>query len=188
MRRMAADGRGWLRSQRVLHWATALLVVAAFVIAWPMVVLPFRLLLLKFTLYQVHKTLGLLVALTAAVRLALLARFGRPAWDEALGSRGIRLARAGHGLLYALLIVVPLLGYATASSAPLRIPTLFLGLVDVPHLVPADAAVFAAVRWVHLGLAVLLVLLAVGHGGMAVLHHRRGRAVLTRMWNGGRRL
>jgi hypothetical protein len=39
-------------------------------------------------------------------------------------------------------------------------------------------------RQVHLGLAILLVLLAVGHALMAVHHHRAGHRTLVRMWHG----
>jgi cytochrome b561 len=70
--------------------------------------------------------------------------------------------------------------------APARIPTLFLGVIPVPHLVGTDPAWFAILRQVHLALALLLVLLALGHALMAVRHHRTGDRTLVRMWRGYR--
>ena len=150
--------------------------------AWVMVAVPFRLLALKFTLYQVHKSLGLLVLLATIARLGWRLYRGRPAWEPGLARWEIGAARVGHALLLALLLVVPLLGVLTADTAALRIPTRFLGLVPVPALIGADAAVFPLLRDVHRGSAILLVLLAAGHGVMAVRHHCRGRAVLRTMW------
>jgi cytochrome b561 len=182
-----AEPAGWRPAQRWLHWTTALMAAAAFLVAWPMVALPFRPLLLKFVLYQVHKSLGLLVTLAVAARLALRWRHGRPAWDAGLGLGAIRAAQAGQALLYVLLLVVPALGYLAASSAPLRVPTLLLGLVPVPHLLAPDPELFALARQLHRGVAILLVVLAAGHAAFAVRHHARGRPVLAAMWPGARR-
>ena len=47
-----------------------------------MVALPFRQLLLKFLLYQLHKTIGITAFVLALGQLALHWRRGRPAWVE----------------------------------------------------------------------------------------------------------
>ena len=52
-----------------------------------------------------------------------------------------------------LLIVTPCLGYLVAATAPARIPTLFLGVIPVPHIVGTDPVWYAVLRQVHLGLA-----------------------------------
>jgi cytochrome b561 len=89
-----------------------------------------------------------------------------------------------HAALFGLLVATPFLGYLTAATAPARIPTLFLGMVPVPHIVGTSPAWFAVLRQVHLGLALLLVLLACGHALMAAHHHRAGKRTLIRMWRG----
>ncbi|MBX6747837.1 MAG: cytochrome b/b6 domain-containing protein, partial [Acetobacteraceae bacterium] len=53
----------WSRAQRRLHWTTAALVVIAAPMGVVMAALPFRQLLLKFLLYQLHKTIGITVFL-----------------------------------------------------------------------------------------------------------------------------
>lgn len=183
---MAAEvPAGWSRAQRRLHWAIAALVLLAAPLGVAMVAVPFGQLLLKFLLYQAHKTVGLAVALLAAWQLALHWRRGRPEHDPDLPLWQRRAAAVVHAALFALLLVVPVLGWLTASAAPARIPTLFLGVIPVPHPLAPDEALFAVLRRVHLACALTLVALALGHAAMALHHHRRGRATLTRMIRAG---
>ncbi|MDE2582344.1 MAG: cytochrome b/b6 domain-containing protein [Rhodospirillales bacterium] len=175
---------GWSRAQRRLHWTTAWLVAAGFALGWIMVAVPLRDLLTKFLLFQLHKTIGLIVLAFALWRLAMRARRGRPATDADLTGRERRAAAAGHAALYALLLIVPALGYLTASTAPAGVPTLFLGVIPIPGIVGPNPAWYAVLRVVHRWAAVALVALAAGHALAALRHHRRGRAVLLRMWRG----
>jgi cytochrome b561 len=139
------------RVRRHLHWWTAALITIGFAIAWVMTALPVTALLVKFLLYQVHKSLGLCVAGLAAVRLLL-------AWRANDPPRGIKAA------LYGLALTVPLLGYFAAASSPTAVPTLFFLLVQVPHAIAPKEAVFDVVRPIHEWLAVGLVILAAWHG------------------------
>jgi cytochrome b561 len=151
-----------------------------------MVAVPLSELLLKFSLYQLHKTIGLTVFGLALYRLGIRARVRRPDWDPHLAEWQRRAAVSMHAMLYVLLLAVPALGYLTAALAPARVPTLFLGLIPIPHLVSPDARWFAVVRQVHRWAAVLLVTAAAAHAGAALEHHRRGRSVLRRMWGSDR--
>ena len=89
-----------------------------------------------------------------------------------------------HAALYGLLLVVPALGYLTAATAPAQVPTLFLGVIPVPHLVGTDLAWFAVLRQVHRALAILLVALATAHALAALANHLRGHRGLVAMWRG----
>jgi cytochrome b561 len=109
---------------------------------------------------------------------------GRPAWDAALPPWQHRAAAWMHAALYGLLLVVPALGYLTAATAPAQVPTLFLGVIPVPHLVGTDPAWFAVLRQVHRALAILLVALAATHALAALANHRRGQRGLVAMWRG----
>lgn len=173
---------GWSRAQRRLHWWAAGLILAGFGLAWVMVAVPLQDLLTKFLLYQAHKTIGLTVLALLLWRLALRLRRGRPAWEAALPPAQARLAGTVHATLYALMLVVPVLGYFVAATAPAQVPTLFLFVVPVPHVVGPDAAAFAVLRPLHRAAAILLVALAAGHAAMALWHHRLGRPTLRRMW------
>jgi len=172
---------GWSLAQRLLHWSTAVLVVAGFVIGLYMIGVPMRELLLKFVLFQVHKSFGLLVLLMVIARLSLRISRGRPAPVPAPRWQTLA-ADAGHCALYGLLIVVPALGYLVASSSPIRIPTLFLGVIRLPDVTGANRALFDAVAPLHRWLAILLVTLAGGHAIMAAYHQVRDGVTLRRMW------
>lgn len=146
--------------------------------------LPFEDLLQKFILYQLHKTIGITVLVLAGAQLALHRRRGRPDWDADLPLWRRCAAGAVHVALFTLLIVTPLLGYLVAATAPARVPTLFLGVIPVPHVVGTSRYWFEVLRRVHLILAISLVLLASLHAVAAVNHHRDGRRTLARMWRG----
>lgn len=175
---------GWAASQRHLHWWTAALVLIGFSIGWLMVNLPLSQLLAKFLLYQVHKSIGILVFALVCVRLLLRVRRKRPDPDPSLPAWQRRAADGMHALLYLLLLLIPVLGYLTAATAPANVPTLFLGVIAVPHLLSPDREWFAILRQIHRGFAVALVLLACGHAAAAIHNHRLGRATLARMWRG----
>ncbi len=177
-------GEGWSHGQRRLHWWTSALVGGGFALAWIMVAVPLRDLLTKFLLYQLHKTIGLMVLVLLAWRWGLRARRGRPAPEVAMSPGERRAAALGQAVLYALLLVVPVLGYLTACVAPGGIPTLFLAVIPIPSVVGPDPAWYAVLRPVHRWAAVALVVLAAGHALAAWRHHRRGRSVLRRMWQG----
>lgn len=180
----AETPRGWTRAQRRLHWWTAALVLLGFVVAWIMVAIPLHELLAKFMLYQLHKSVGLTVFLLTVIRLAVRVRRGRPAPDAAIPRRQRLAASIVHGLFYGLLLVIPALGYLTAATAPALVPTLFLGVIPIPHLVGPNPAWFASLRTTHRALAILLVVLACGHALIAISHHRQRRTVLHAMWRG----
>lgn len=171
---------GWSRAQRWLHWTVAGLVLAGFAVGLVMVALPLTLLLEKILAYQAHKTIGLLVPPLVAWRLWLRARRGRPA-EEDIPAWQRRAAGLGHAALYALLLVVPALGYLSASTAPGQIETVLFLLIPVPHVLEPDEALYERLRGLHGALAWTLVLLAAGHAAAALHHHRRGRRVLARM-------
>lgn len=167
-------------AQRRLHWAVAALVGAAFALGLVMTALPLSALLAKLLTYQLHKSLGLLVPVLTLWRLALRWRRRRPEASGPAWQR--RLATLAHAALYALLLVVPVLGYLVASAAPGQIATTFFLLIPIPHLLAPDEPSFQALRAVHAALAWSLVLLAAGHAAMAVAHHLGGRDTLRRMW------
>lgn len=171
----------WSPAQRRLHWWTAALVFAAVPLGFLMVSVPIAALLAKYLLYQLHKTVGIAAFGLVATRLALRAARGRPAWDPSLPERHRAAASVVHALLYVMLLVVPLLGYLAAATAPAEIPTLFLGVIPVPHVLGTNAAWFAVLRQAHLWLALILTTLACGHASAAVHNHWRGRRALLHM-------
>jgi cytochrome b561 len=172
---------GWSRAQRVLHWSIAVLVLVAAPLGIGMVMMPFRDLLAKFLLYQLHKTIGVTIFLLAAATVCLRLRRGRPAWPAAMSRRQRRLAASTHLVLVLLVPATTGAGYLAASAAPIHIPTLYFGVIHLPDVVGPDPVLFALLRRVHLALAIGLVVTAGGHATAAVVHHLRGDDMLRRM-------
>ena len=171
---------GWSVAQRRLHWAMAALVFFNFLLALVMVELPLSALFAKILTYQLHKSLGLLLIPLWAWRLLLLLRRGRPAsvtlpgWQQGA-------ARLGQGVLYALLMAVPVLGFLSAAAAPVAVETVFFLILPIPHPFAPDQALYDVLRPLHQGAAWGLVVLALGHAAMAIHHHRRGLQILRLM-------
>jgi cytochrome b561 len=169
---------GWSRTQRALHWWTALAVVVAMVIGWSMGRIPDSALLVKFLAYQAHKTLGL-AALAMAVPRLWVSGWRRPL-RTALPPAHRWAARIVHGLLYDLLLAAPALGYLAADTAPVAVPTFFL-FIPLPATLARSPAHFAVLATLHWQAAALLAVLAGGHTTAALLDHWRGRPTLTAM-------
>ncbi len=174
----------WSAAQRRLHWLVADGVVAAFALSLIMTRLGDDQLLLKFFLYQIHKTLGLLVLAGTVARLVLLVRHGRPPLPDSFTPLEKLAVHLGHGALYILLIVVPVLGYLTNSTSPSRIPVLFMLVIPLPNLTPPSQYWNDLFVTFHYFAAITLVVIASVHALIAIVHHLRGQPILRRMWSG----
>ena len=174
----------WRPAQRALHWTIAVMVPGALVLGLWMTTVPLRQMLLKYALYQAHKTVGLTVFVLALAQLALHWRVGRPKGEPGVPRWQARAAAATHAALFVALLAVPLLGYVVAATSPARIPTLFLGVINVPHLLGVDRDLYLLARRAHLVLALSLAVLVALHAAAAVAHHLAGRRTLARMWRG----
>jgi cytochrome b561 len=149
---------------RSLHWLVVGLVVAQFVLGW--------------TMPDVHKDtrpIGLIAAhllvgtaLLATMACRVIWRFGhRPPKDE-LSPLLRAVSSITHLALYALLIVVPLLGWINASSRGWALT--LLGILPLPGLSSPGSAfghsmggVHGIIAWVLFGVICLHVAAALFH-------------------------
>jgi cytochrome b561 len=160
-----------------LHWLTALLIVTGFTLGLSMVDMPIS--RQKLQWYAWHKWIGITVFLLTCARLAwrlghaVPAPLPMPRWQQ-------RAARVSHGLLYALLLVIPLSGWVYSSSTGVQV--VYLGLIPLPDLVSKDRELAAVLRIVHVTLNFTLLALVCVHTAAALKHHFADRdTVLTRM-------
>ncbi|UPG85160.1 cytochrome b/b6 domain-containing protein [Luteibacter aegosomatis] len=178
---MARDTRGtatpYPRPIRWLHWLMALLVVAGACVALLREEVSGR--ALRLWLLEGHRHIGLLVLLLFAVRLALrLTLRGAPPVPMPAFLR--LCAGFTHALLYALLLAMPLLGWALSSAADQTIH--FFGFT-LPHIVAADDDLADRLQAWHVDVAWVLLGVACLHAGAALWHHLvRRDGVLRRMW------
>ncbi len=160
---------------QALHWLTAAAVLCLIVIGLVMTALPPGT-SLQFRLFQWHKSLGITVLLMTLPRLAWRLAHRPPALPVDMPRWEAALAKAMHLALYALLLGLPLEGWAVVSASPLNIPTVLFGVVPWPALpglgsLPNKAAIDAVLKTAHdiagWSIATLLVL----HVAAALRHH-----------------
>jgi cytochrome b561 len=166
---------------RALHWLAALLIFTGFGLGLYMTGLEFS--PDKFRYYAWHKWLGITVFLLAAARLAWRAANPAPALPETMPAWQARAARAAHVLLYALMLAIPVSGWIYSSATGVSVA--YLGLVDLPNLVPKDRELARTLLIVHQALNYLLAAVVTLHVAAAVKHHFVDRDdILARMLPG----
>lgn len=163
--------RSWGWPAKALHWAIAVLVAVQLGVGLAMVWLVTDL-GRRFELYQLHKSLGVLVLTLVVVRLGWrCANPILPTLPAGLSVLERRLAGLTHRGLYLLLFLLPLTGWIMASASPLGIPTIVFGLFRLPDAVGPNANLEDLMKVAHGLLAVLLLLLTGLHVAAAVKHH-----------------
>ena len=167
---------------RVLHWITALLVISLItvgILMGNMASGP-----LQDRLYNLHRSTGALVLVLSIIRLWY--RWTHPPLSlPAHMPASQRLAAESvHWMLYTLLIVQPLIGWAATSAY--RAPIIIYGLFELPPILPVNQPLSEQLFFIHRGLGFVMAALVLGHAGAALYHHfvQRDR-VLMRMISGG---
>lgn len=150
-----------------LHWITAILIFGLAIVGLIMTELPNS--AFKMQVYALHKSFGLTVLALTILRLAWRLLAGTPAALE--GSRLQMLAaKTVHGLLYVLLIAMPLSGWLfnSASGFPLR----WFNLVQLPKLFTGyNPELKQLAHTLHESGFYLLAAILLLHAGAALYHH-----------------
>lgn len=150
---------------RLLHWLMAPMVIAMLFIGIGMVSTTTD---AYATLVAIHKPLGALILLLVLVRLGVRFTHRTPRLPADLPGWQQRAATLSHWLLYALMLLMPLIGWAMLSAAGYPV-TLFPG-VQLPPIAPRDPQLFALLRGAHRYLALLLFATFLLHLSAALLH------------------
>jgi len=149
---------------RALHWLMAVLILAMLFIGIAMVTS----LADYHRLVAIHRPLGILILVLAAVRL-INRLFNPPPPLPAEMPLILRLAAHGsHWVLYGLMFALPLIGWAMLSAA--GYPVVLVGGWHLPAILPHDTALYAALRQAHTVLAFTLFAVILAHFGAAMMH------------------
>lgn len=159
----------------VLHWLMALAIVGMIALGLIMTDLP-RGSALQFSMFQLHKSVGVTILGLTVLRLAWRLAHRPPPLPEAMPAWEKLAAHAGHLGLYVLMFGLPLSGWAVVSASPLNIPTVLYGVVPWPHLpilstLADKKPVAEALEDLHSAAAWILIALLVVHAGAALRHH-----------------
>jgi cytochrome b561 len=160
----------YTRTAICLHWAVAILAIFMLVLGYVMVWVP-RETPLRGPLFDLHKSLGMIVFLLMISRLAWRLRYRPPAL-AGVPRATVILALTVHWLLYGLLLLQPLTGYLASAFGSYGVA--FFGLPAAPFIAPNPAA-RAGLLTAHHVLAWLLTALAGLHVLAAWLHHAQRR-------------
>lgn len=152
---------------RLNHWINAALVIGVIGLGIYMVDLPRE--PATFELYNIHKSLGVLLLALIIWRFIWLKLSPNPAllpskpWEQ-------KLAHSVRGLLYLALVIAPLSGWLMSNSGGHAVN--FFHLFELPTLVSESEAINAVVKPIHVITGkILLPILILLHIAGAIKHH-----------------
>lgn len=150
---------------RVLHWLMALLIIAMLFIGIGMVASVSE---RHDWLIRIHKPLGMAIFILAVIRVFVRLRHPPPPLPADLPALQKLAAYASHYLLYTLMLLMPLIGWAMLSAG--GYPVMLSESLRLPPIFPVSPDAFALLRHAHAWLALLLLLTFLAHMGAALYH------------------
>lgn len=151
----------------VLHWAIAAAVLTNLYLGWRMNRAEG---MDKFTLFQLHKSVGITVLALTLLRLVWRLAHRPPTLPPTMTRWERTAAHSAHLVFYLLMVAMPLTGWAIVSASALNIPTLLYGTIPLPHLGFVHDLSLAGRHGVETGAGTTHVLLAYLFAGLIVLH------------------
>lgn len=178
---MSEKGAGWPFPVRLIHWASAALIIGTLTLGATMVQLV-QDAAERFDLTQTHKSIGVTVLALTLLRLCVRIATSAPP-PTALPAYMLTAAKAAHRVIYALLVVMPLSGWLMTTTTPIRVPTVIFGLFELPYPLAPDLLTYQLAHAVHVTAAISLAALIVLHVAAALLHALWWRdGTMLRMW------
>ena len=150
-----------------LHWLIAGLIVANLFLGWRMDHVTG---MSKFTLFQLHKSVGISVLGLSLLRLVWRLLHRPPPYPVVMQPWERHAARWLHAAFYMLMIGLPLSGWIIVSASPMNIPTLLFNTLPLPHLGPIHDLPMATRRAIDSNLGSAHVIVAYVFGALIVLH------------------
>lgn len=150
---------------RWLHWLMAAMVLAMLFLGIGMAATVsdrYRLLV------AIHRPLGIAILVLVAIRLVNRLLHPPPPLPDSLPTLQRAAAKASHAVLYALMFLMPLLGWGMLSAAPY--PVMIFGSLRLPSILPQSPALYALLRALHTDCAYLLFAVFLAHLGAALMH------------------
>ena len=162
---MTANRTRFAVPQRLLHWVMALCILSMLFIGVGMVATVSAKYL---TLVQIHKPLGIAILVLVLIRLSLRFHYGAPALPADLPAPIKLAANLSHYLFYALMIAMPLLGWAMLSAA--SYPVVLYGSLHLPAIVSLSPKLHTLLWHAHYYLAFVFFALILLHVAAALFH------------------
>lgn len=156
----------YTRTAIALHWLMFLLIAGAVTVGWTMADMDFS--PTKLRLVNYHKWIGVTILLLAALRILWRLTHKAPPFVPMPRWQSIA-SHSVHGLLYLLMLAVPIAGYLYSNAA--GFPIVWFGKIPLPTLLGKNAALSGFFQETHEVLATTLVVLAAVHILAGLKHH-----------------
>ena len=150
---------------RLLHWLMAMMIIAMLFIGAGMAASVSE---RHEWLLNLHKPLGIAILLLVVVRLIVRFSTRQPPLPADLAPVQVLAAKLSHVLLYALMFILPVVGWAMISAA--GDPVMLSSSLQLPSILPANPTTFAFLRKAHTYLAYLLFFTVLLHLAAALFH------------------
>ncbi|MDR3450983.1 MAG: cytochrome b [Alphaproteobacteria bacterium] len=159
---------------KTLHWLIALGIIFMLTLGWCFDFFPKG--ESRFFAIQLHKSVGITILLLVFLRVLWRLTHAAPPFPATMPLWEQRAAYAGHFLLYAAMICMPLSGWTMVSASAHNIPTILYGLVPWPNVPgvqdsPHRELIDHVTDFIHANLALAFAALIVGHAAAAWRHH-----------------
>ena len=151
---------------KLFHWLILALLVVQFAIAWTMPDIGRD--SVPTGLIGWHLSVGAAILAVMIVRLAWRLTHSAPPAPADLAPALATLSRVTHYLLYSVLIVLPILGWANASARGWAVK--LFGVVPLPALMAKGSALGHSLGDVHATLATVLLAIVALHVAGALYH------------------
>jgi cytochrome b561 len=150
---------------RFLHWLMAIMVLSMLLIGVGMVATESN---RYHVLVSLHKPLGIAILVLVIIRLVNRLLNPPPPLPASLPGWQRMAAEGSHYMLYALMLIMPLIGWGMLSAEPY--PVVLAGSVRLPPILPQSATLYAWLRQLHTVLGYLFFFTFLAHFGAALLH------------------
>jgi cytochrome b561 len=162
---MSASRPTFTAGSRLLHWVMAALIIAMLFIGAGMAATVSR---CYPVLVSLHRPIGIVILVLVVVRFLNRLMHPPPPLPRDLPAWQRLAAKGSHYVLYGLMFLMPLIGWAMMSAAPY--PVVLFGALRLPPIMPPSASFYALLRPAHAYLAYLFFATLLGHLGAALFH------------------
>ena len=149
---------------RILHWLMAAMVLTMLFIGVSMVTSLGN----YHRLVAIHRPLGIMILILAAIRLVNRKLTKLPPFPPTMSPQERLAATASERLLYALMFALPLVGWSMLSAG--HYPIVMFAAFHLPPILPANPTLYALLRKTHTILAYLLFFTFLAHLSGVLFH------------------
>jgi cytochrome b561 len=170
----------YTRTAVILHWLIGVCVIAQITLGLWMITIPKTPVGVRAGWFNVHKSIGITLAVLILARLAWRLLHRPPPLPASMPKWERIAAKANHMLLYVCMIVMPVSGYLGSSFT--KYPILYFG-IKLPQWGWDSPALKDLCSQVHLTTVIIFITLIAIHIAAALKHWLVDRdGVVQRMW------